>query len=280
MVDRAEVLERKLRSDVARLKDLADVAIEHNTRHVRTLSEALHQKQARLAQLADLRATGYDEQQFDAFLTQEERKAFAAAETVLDPERIRLNLLFASLYLSAFEILRGSIIDHIEDFFVPVPDVVSNAEGIRAQCLDRYKREVGVGFSVFSSRKLIPSCRWLQKNGVLHCGEIDEIKGIREHRNTIAHQLPELIFSEELLAVDLDRLRRIRDLLRKIELFWIRLNMDIWTTGRSIDTEEIPDDEIVSGRETMLGVIINTVSDHLETYVQVGTERRYHADDS
>jgi hypothetical protein len=44
--------------------------------------------------------------------------------------------------------------------------------------------------------ELIPSCKWLQKQGALAEEEVDEIGLIRDHRNEIAHELPGLLIGE------------------------------------------------------------------------------------
>ena len=135
-----------------------------------------------------------------------------------------------------------------------------NAEQIRARMLDQYKQEVGESFDAKENYQLIPSCKWLQKNGVLSEGEIEEIKEIREYRHRLAHDLPELILSEDAQIVNLERFRRIsREILRKVELFWIRMYMDI----KGI-VEDIPDEKI-SGAESFLDLIIGTVFDYLNT---------------
>jgi hypothetical protein len=82
---------------------------------------------------------------------------------------------------------------------------------------------------------------------------------IRTLRNSLAHDLPELILSENTLVVDIVHLKRIREIFRKIELFWIRIDMDI----KGI-VEDIPD-ETISGAESILDLIINTVFDYIKT---------------
>jgi hypothetical protein len=257
VVNRAKILESKLQGDIAQLEELLDIAEEHNTPFVDMLAQALDAKRARLAQLVGLQTGGHGERGLDAFLTPREKEAFGAIERVLDSERIRLNLLLASLYLAAFEVLKSSIIDRIEEFFVHYPGTGSDAEELHARWTSKYEQEVGKKYSALSHFKLIPSCKWLQKNGVLDEEEIGEIRGIRDHRNNIAHDLPELIFSEDFLVVDLDRFVRIRELLGKVELFWTRVAMDI------MGSDEVPDEDIVSGREMMLDVIIGTVTEYL-----------------
>ena len=131
--------------------------------------------------------------------------------------------------------------------------------------LNQYKQEIGVSFDTDEKYQLIPSCKWLQKNGVLSEGEIDEIKEIRERRNRLAHDLPELILSGDTLIVNPERFRRIREILRKIEHFWIRIDMDIKGSVEDISGETI------SGSESLLDMIIGTIFDYLSTTQESGS---------
>jgi hypothetical protein len=67
MNNNAEVLEKKLHGDIARLSELLDEAREHDTPFVDVLAQELEKKQPRLTQLIDLRNRGYTEQEFTAF---------------------------------------------------------------------------------------------------------------------------------------------------------------------------------------------------------------------
>lgn len=252
-MDKAKVIEIKLQSDIARIKELLDVTGEYDTSFDNVLTQELENKQARLAHLVELQDRGYTEQEFNAFLTSTERKGFETFETIFNPERIRSKLLLASLYLTAFEMLRNSIVERIKNFFVFYPGKGENAEQIRTSMLNEYKQEVGAKYSDRDNFKLIPSCKWLQKNGVLSEEDIDEIKKIRDHRNSLAHELPELILSEDDVIVNLELFMHIREILRKVEVFWIRVDMDI----KGID-EDVSDEDI-SGGESILDLIINTV---------------------
>lgn len=55
---------------------------------------------------------------------------------------------------------------------------------------------------------------------VISDDEIKEIHKIRRHRNEIAHELPRLIINSNL-DVNLDYLFKIRELISKIDTWWI-----------------------------------------------------------
>jgi hypothetical protein len=71
--------------------------------------------------------------------------------------------------------------------------------------------------------------------------------------------LPELILSASALIVNLERFKRIKEILRKVELFWIRIDMDIKGIDKDVS------DENISGRESILDLIITIVFDYLNT---------------
>ncbi|VAW31253.1 hypothetical protein MNBD_CHLOROFLEXI01-3923 [hydrothermal vent metagenome] len=240
------------------------MAREYKTPFVNELTQKLEETRIRLTQLIDLRNKDHNKQDIDSFLTPSEKKAFGAIDRMLNPERLRINLLLASLYLTAYEVLMNSIIQRIDDFFVPIsddfngpPHLKDNHQQLRSRMESRYEQEVDQKFSAPINYKLIPSCKWLQKNGVISSEEIDEIKKIRDHRHHLAHTLPELIFSEIDLVVDIGHFMRIRELLKKIQLFWIRIDMDSKGIG-----EDVSDDDI-SGGWDVLDLIISTVFNYL-----------------
>ena len=265
-MDRLEIIELKLRGDIAQTEELLDLAQRHKTPFISTHAQKLEESRERLAQLIVLRNKDYSEQELEAFLTPTEKEAFSVFNRIFDSERLRTNLLLTSLYLTAFEVLVNSIIPHIDDFFVPLtkdylgpPHLKKQHQQTRAKMTSKYKQEIGVKFSTSPNYKLIPSCKWLQKNGVLNDEEIEEIKKIRDHRHSLAHDLPELILSDVDLMVNLEHFMRIRELVRKVQLFWIHIDMDI----KGID-EDISDEDI-SGGWGFLDLLISTVLDFLNT---------------
>lgn len=46
----------------------------------------------------------------------EREKAFRGWAKLVNPDSLRSNLIAASIFLAAYEILRASVIDHIKDF--------------------------------------------------------------------------------------------------------------------------------------------------------------------
>ena len=127
----------------------------------------------------------------------------------------------------------------------------------------RYESEVGIKLDNRDMHGLMPSCYWLQKQGLLTEPEIESIKAIREHRNEIAHELPSILISKNL-DVNLEHFQTIRQLLHKVDVFWARNDLLLDpTTFEEVDIYEIPDTEIYSSREAILELITNTVVEYL-----------------
>lgn len=174
------------------------------------------------------------------------------AEKFLNPEAIKSNLVLSSLYLAAYEILKSAIIDNARDFFASDYD----ADG--KPVLDKqYRDEV----SKLHRDLLQASCLWLEKVGAITSDEVEEIGRIRRHRNEVAHELPQLL-SEHNRNINLDYFVRIRELLNKIEIWWIR-NFEV-LINPELDNVEIDDKDIRPGRVIALDYLISVaLSDYL-----------------
>lgn len=179
------------------------------------------------------------------------------ANKFLNPDRLKNNLLLASLYLSAYELLKASIIENISDFFST--DYVDGKIVPNKQYYDEVTKT--------NKDLLRASCLWLAKVGAIAIDEVEEIHQIRRHRNEIAHELPKLLGDSEL-NLNIDYFIRIRELLGKIELWWIK-NFEI-PINSSFDGIEIADSEIHPGRVIMLDYVISVVlADNLQKPAEV-----------
>ena len=162
----------------------------------------------------------------------------------LNAETMRNNLTLASLFLTAFELLRGTIIDRIKSFFAqdykdgkPVPSPEYQ------KVLSRHRSP------------LQASCLWLLKNDVITEGDIATVHSIRQHRNEIAHRLPNFLASAEH-EIDLTLFLEIRRLLLKIERWWI-LEVDI-PTNPDHDGEKISETDVTPGVIIALDLVIQS----------------------
>lgn len=207
-------------------------------------------------------------------------------EQITNSNSVRLRLLVCSLYLTAYEVLKSLIIEGVADFYVdqdPISDKIHEefittltTLGLKPKEISefpvevetystqvgRYEQEVGKDYGLrFTQRRnkgLIPSCRWLQEEGVLDEEDIKRVRHFREQRNRIAHDLYEVLVSNEF-SLDIDSLFTIRELLKKVELFWTRLYISI----DHPEIYEIPDESIFCPRLFVIDQVNKSVSEHL-----------------
>lgn len=170
----------------------------------------------------------------------------------LNPDAIKSNLILSALYLTAYELLKDAIIDNIRDFFSfeykdgkTIPDKQYEDEVVRVH---KYL--------------LYASCLWLKRNDVITESEVEEIENIRKHRNQVAHELPKLL-SDIDLNLNVGYFLRIRELLEKIEIWWVK-NVEI-PVNPDFDGVEVNEKDIRPGRVMALDYVISVAfSDYLK----------------
>jgi hypothetical protein len=163
---------------------------------------------------------------------------------LLSKEVLKRNLAKAGLFALAYELLKDSIIERPKDFFTMC--------GIRSD--NTYAREV---LSKHPNR-LIASCRWFQENGVITAGEVAEVLECREHRNYIAHELPNFLLDPKSQDEE-SKLVRLFEILCKIDRWWItEINIP---TNPDFDGKEIRPSEIRSGSMEFISYLISVVYD-------------------
>lgn len=167
-------------------------------------------------------------------------------ENLLNHQVTKNNLILSSLYLSAYELLKYSVIERIKGFFT------FDFEEDKTVIDDQYKDEV----LKLHKDPFIASCLWLEKNGAITEAEIEQIKETRSHRNEIAHELPKVLV--EGFEVHIDCFLDIRRLLEKIDKWWIQ-NVDIPSNSDN-DGIIIRDDDIYSGATIIIDHLVSIYS--------------------
>jgi len=205
-------------------------------------------------------------------------------EKIFSPAVLKTNLLLSSLYLTAFEILKMAIIEGVKDFFIIQTEVTDEVENEMLKSLqkdlveqvkesykgevDSYEREIGIRIDDRDKLGLIPSCKWLQRQEVLSEININDIKGIRDHRNEIAHELPKILIGKGF-DIKLEHFQKMSDLIHKVDVFWFRNDalFDV-DTHDEVEIQDISDDKIISSRDSILALITNTVLEYLQEISQ------------
>ena len=167
-------------------------------------------------------------------------------ERFLDPGVLRPNLVLASLYIAAFEVLKNSIIERLRDFYVSGFD----QKGMIIS--PEYKEEV-------LSKDKSPtyaSLKWLKRSDAINDDDIEKFNKIKEFRNFLAHEITKMLM--EGLPTDFpERFNDMVALLDKIERWWI-VNVEIPTNpdfdGRY---EEIDESGIIPGPILSLRMMVD-----------------------
>jgi len=132
---------------------------------------------------------------------------------LFEPTIIRHDLMLAGQFLTAFEMLMGSIVNQLRVSFYS--DRTSEEE--KEIKKKEYVSEV-LALDVKSA--LHASCLWLQGQGVLTEKDILAVDRIRRVRNDIAHRLPALVFSR-MWYVPIDQFTVLAELVSKVDIWWL-----------------------------------------------------------
>jgi hypothetical protein len=115
-------------------------------------------------------------------------KNYQSWEKLLDPEKLKSNLILGAIYLIAYETLKYSvIINHVKGLYLlSLPPTPEEKE--------RYKKRV---LKHSTKGEFNACCLWLLREGAIDNNDLLKIESIRKHRNEIAHELPKFISSIE-----------------------------------------------------------------------------------
>lgn len=172
-------------------------------------------------------------------------------ELLLTPAVMQEKLISASLYVTAFEILKESIIGRIRSFYMVGFDINSNV-------LDEKYETV-----VLSRNKnlLYASLDWLSENDVIDENDRQAFERIKTTRNLLAHELPSMVMGGKDFQ-HVEKFKELVALLKKIEVWWI-VNMEI-PVNPDFDGKEIDEEGIVPGPVLMLQMMLEILSGNEE----------------
>ena len=147
-------------------------------------------------------------------------KVRASWERALHPETLKKNIITASIFSMAFEMLKSSIIEKIEGFF-------TNGMIVSQE----YKEKV----LSLNRSPLYASLKWLQDMNAIDDKDLERFEHIKRCRNTLAHEI--LTFASSGVDFDVaEAFDEMIGLLRKIEIWWFE-NLEM-----AIDPEAYPED--------------------------------------
>jgi len=167
----------------------------------------------------------------------------------LDPAHCKRTVTRTGMFLLAYEMLKSAIVDNVKDFYL-----CGFTEGALQYSPDYEKRVLSKSKHVFEASLL-----WLAEGGAITVEDVTSIQELREYRNTIAHEIPKVLF--EAGGVDDAMIRRAIEHVRKIDRFWGGIEAD---TDPQFDGVEVDYDGITSIRTMALDYIAQVVSDSEE----------------
>jgi hypothetical protein len=155
-------------------------------------------------------------------------------ENFLNPDVLRPNLIIASIYITAFELLKRTIVDHIKSFYASEWD--KNGPRISPD----YRSEI-----LSKNRSPVyASLQWLRENHAIDDIDIAIFDRIKRCRNDLAHEILTMLANG--LPSDLSaRFFDMVGLIDKVEKWWI-VNVEI-PTNPDFDGQEVDESTILSG---------------------------------
>ena len=167
------------------------------------------------------------------------------------PETLKRNLINASLILTAYELMKYSLIDKVKGFFE------IDKEHMPGSC-DEHKIEIEKILSKlpkeFQRHPLLIYAVWYKEQEALSEADFNNIVGIWRYRNKIAHELIEFLVDSDF-EVDVKYLFEIRDIVEKADIWWIK-EVEI-PINPDFDQVEVKDSDIRSGRMIILDHLIS-----------------------
>ena len=173
-----------------------------------------------------------------------DEKIKASWERALHPETLKTNIITASIFSMAFEMLKESIIEKIQGFFTDGFD----ENGMIVS--PKYKEKV----LSLNKSPLYASLMWLQSMDAIDDKDVGTFEHIKRCRNTLAHEM--LAFASSGVDFDVDEaFNDMVGLLRKIEMWWF-VNLEM-----AIDPEAYPEDldleQVIPGPVWSLQMLID-----------------------
>ncbi len=158
----------------------------------------------------------------------------ASLEKFLHPKTLKNNLLTISLFITAFENFKESVISKPVAFFCDG----FNENGYILD--EKYNTDV----LSLSKSKLYATLLWLQTLEAIDQHDILKFDAIRKHRNEVAHETMEFLANAEK-NFDVTKFTDLITLLTKIEKWWF-VNFEA-----SIDPDMLPEganaDDVIPG---------------------------------
>lgn len=166
----------------------------------------------------------------------------------LEPDNLKDNLIFSSLYIASFESFKDYVVEEVRFFFNTgfSGDNFTFSEKYNSEVLSRDKNVLNA------------TLYWLKDLGAIEDNDIKVYNELRRYRNKLSHELMDLLF--EGLPKELpEKFIQIITLRVKIEKWWI-LNIEIPTNPDFGVSMDMPEKEIITSSQMFNQIILDMLS--------------------
>ena len=155
-------------------------------------------------------------------------------ENFLNPAVLRPNLIVASIYIAAFQLLKNAIVDRLRFFYTFGFDENATPTG------RKYQSEV----LARNRSPVYASLDWLKESQAIDSDDLAAFEKVKKLRNDLAHELTQMLRNG--LPSDLpERFNEMVSLLDKIERWWI-VNVEI-PTNPEFDDKKLDAEKVIPG---------------------------------
>lgn len=166
----------------------------------------------------------------------------------LDPENLKDNLMFSSLYIASFEAFKDYVVDEVKFFFN-----TGFSEGEFTFSEEYISKVKALDKSILKATLL-----WLKDLEAIDEKDIEVFEELRKYRNKLSHELMTLLF--EGLPQELpEKFAQMIALRVKIEKWWI-LNIEIPTNPDLDGNPEIKEEDIMTSSQIFNRLVFDMLS--------------------
>jgi len=175
---------------------------------------------------------------------------------LLDREQLISELFATSLFVLVWELLRDSVVEQVESFFLIGFDTkgFTYSTEYKEKVLSRHRSS------------LEASLLWLRDMGAINDDDIKTVSALRKYRNKIVHELPEQLYSGKP-ALDVNMVGQAMGLIRKVDTWFIR-EVEI-PTNPDIDPDSVDLSGVASGRMIVLQLMFEVLAGNEEFVAEV-----------
>lgn len=152
----------------------------------------------------------------------------------------------ASCFVTAYELIKADIVDSVHDFLCPHFDEDNTQHNADYQRV--LSQEKGGRYE--------KSLCWLVEAGALTSAQADLLGEIKQHRNQVTHELPNLLLNPDL-DVRIDLLDAALDCLRSLGYFWGSITM---ASDAQWDHVEVDPNDVTSGAYLLMKYLTSIAS--------------------